>query len=567
MTFKDVSEADQIYMKSLIDFGVKPSITMRNIARNAGGLRGVGFLKKDMYNACEKFKKEEIKDGDTKTVLTYFLGKTASDPNFFFRYTRHPKNGIERMFWCHGISQGDYKAFRSVIAFDTTYKVNAYQKPFVVIVNVNHHRKTVPFGVALVTNEKTDTYIWVLKQLKKAGGGVTPHTVVRDGDKAMTSAIEELFPKAHHRLCLWHLMRNIKGHTNRRFCNGFMKCVDRARTPTEFEEAWEDLMKAYPKVRDKKWAKDLYSVKSKWAEAFMVGHFYAGMRSTQRCESMNSSLKTVITSKIMLYRFVELYDQVLEHIRFEEDQDDYISTHKFPVIGGVLTEIKTQAARTYTRNAYNLFCKELGYESRHIVTKMEEDEMHVDGPSVTFWLNDCVVVKECKYVVCFNKKLQSMVCCCMKLELIGIPCRHMFECMKHYGMVELPAGVILRRWKIRAKLHLSDNYKQFQLKKANDQSSSNGRFAFLSALSNQLCRMVSTSYDRSISLKDKLTKMILEVEKEKTVPKEKDIIIEQKFVKKKGRGRPKRMFNELELAEEKTYGLDGHDVDEEGSVS
>ncbi|XP_021737230.1 protein FAR1-RELATED SEQUENCE 5-like [Chenopodium quinoa] len=498
---------------------------MRNIARNAKGIRGVGYLRKDLYNTCEKFKKEEIKDGDTESVLAYLLGKTASDPNFFLRYTRHPTTGVlEKMFWCDEISQGDYKAFGSVIAFDTTYKVNAYHKYFVVIVCVNHHRKTVPFGVALVANETTYTYIWVLKQLLEAGGQFHPYTVVTDGDKAMEKEIRAVLPKADHRLCLWHLMRNVKGHTNRRFCNGFMKCVDGARTPNEFEEAWEDLMKAYPKVRDKKWEKVLYSDKSKWAEAFIVGQFYAGMRSTQRCESMNSTLKTVITSKIMLYRFVELYDQVLEIFRFKEDQDDYISTHKFPVVGGVLTEIKTQAARTYTKNTYNLFCKELNYESRHVVTKVEEDEMHVDGASVTFWLNDCVV-KECRYVVCLNKKLQQMVCCCMKLESIGIPCRHMFECMKHYRMVELPVGVILRRWTIRAKLHLSDNYKQLQLKKTNDQSSSNGRFAFLSALSNQLCRMVSTSYDRSIWLKDKLAKMILEVEKEKTFPNKKEAAV------------------------------------------
>ncbi|XP_021714625.1 protein FAR1-RELATED SEQUENCE 5-like [Chenopodium quinoa] len=193
-TFRDVSEADQIYMKSLID-GVKPSITMRNIARNAGGLRGVGFLKKDLYNACEKFKKEEIKDGDTETVLAYLLGKTASDPNFFLRYTRHPKNGIEKMFWCDGISQGDYKAFGSVIAFDTTYKVNAYQKPFVVIVGVNHHRKTMPFGVALVTNEKTDTYIWVLKRLKKDGGGVTPLLLSQMGTSLWQAQLKKYFQR------------------------------------------------------------------------------------------------------------------------------------------------------------------------------------------------------------------------------------------------------------------------------------------------------------------------------------------------------------------------------------
>ncbi|XP_021721099.1 protein FAR1-RELATED SEQUENCE 5-like [Chenopodium quinoa] len=254
---REVTDGDKIRIKALMNSGVKLSITMRNLAQSAGGIRKVGFLKKDLYNTCEKFKREEIKDGDTETVLAYLLGKTASDPSFFLKYTRDDHDGIDKMFWCDGICQADYKAFGKVIAFDTTYKVNAYQKPFVVVVGVNHHRKTVPLGVALIANETTDTNIWVLEQLKEAGGNVAPYTIVTDGDKAMSLAIKTVFPHAHHRLCLWHLMRNIKGHTNKRFCSGFMKCVDGARTPAEFEEAWEDLMKAYDAVRDKKWAQEL----------------------------------------------------------------------------------------------------------------------------------------------------------------------------------------------------------------------------------------------------------------------------------------------------------------------
>uniref|UniRef100_A0A803MWY6 Protein FAR1-RELATED SEQUENCE n=1 Tax=Chenopodium quinoa TaxID=63459 RepID=A0A803MWY6_CHEQI len=250
---REVTEGDKFCIKALMNSGVKPSITMRNLAQSAGGIREVGFLKKDLYNTCEKFKREEIKDGDTETVLAYLLGKTTSDPSFFLRYTRDDHDGIDKMFWCDGICQTDYKAFGK---------------------RVNHHSKTVPLGVALIANEKTDTYIWVLEQLKEVGGNVAPYTIITDGDKAMAAAITEVFPRAHHRLCMWHLMRNIKGHTNKRFCSGFMKCVDGARTPDEFEEAWEDLMKSYKAVRDKKWAQDLYYDKEKWAEAFMVGQFY-----------------------------------------------------------------------------------------------------------------------------------------------------------------------------------------------------------------------------------------------------------------------------------------------------
>uniref|UniRef100_A0A803MQV6 MULE transposase domain-containing protein n=1 Tax=Chenopodium quinoa TaxID=63459 RepID=A0A803MQV6_CHEQI len=332
---------------------------MRNLALTTGGIREVGFLTKDLYNTCEKFKKQEIKDGDTETVLAY---------------TRDDYDGIEKMFWCDGICQADYKAFGSVITFDTNYKVNAYNKPFVVIVGVNHHRNTVPLGVTLIANEKIDTYIWVLRQLLEAGGNVAPYIVVTDGDKYMATTIEEVFPHAHHRLCLWHLMRNIKGHTNRCFCSKIMKCVDGARTPSEFEQTWEDLMKAYDEVRDKKWAQDLYNDKEKWAEAFMVGQFYA------------------------------------------------------------------------------VFCKELEFESRHIVTKVKEEKGHRDGSSTTYVLNDCVV-KDCNYIVCYNDKLKQLGTHCQARSQGVAP-----PVIKRGGFVELLKKFMPRTYNVGDAATATDSY-------------------------------------------------------------------------------------------------------------
>ncbi|XP_021717466.1 uncharacterized protein LOC110685283 [Chenopodium quinoa] len=54
-------------------------------------------------------------------------------------------------------------------------------------------------------------------------------------------------------------------------------------------------MKAYPKVRDKKWAKDLYSDKTKWAEAFMVEQFYADNQNKCKCPWEKKHGKIVCT--------------------------------------------------------------------------------------------------------------------------------------------------------------------------------------------------------------------------------------------------------------------------------
>lgn len=259
-----------------------------------------------------------------------------------------------------------------------------------------------------------------------------------------------------------------------------------------------------------------------------------GMRSTQRCESMNSTLKTVMNEKIMLYKFVEKYDGVLENIRFEEDGDDYNSSHTFPVIEGILPEIKNEAAKAYTRRSYEVFCKEMSYEARHIVIDTKTNKDHIDGETHSYLLSD-VVRKSSRYLVVHNIKINRMACCCMKLNSTGFPCRHMFAVMKFKGMTELPQGCILRRWTMRAKLHITNSTEHLQLQKDDDEKAATGRYAFLITLSCQLCRMVSTSYERSTWLRDKLAKMLLDTERDKVFPKKKDVVVETK-VKRKGKG-------------------------------
>ncbi|KAL4297224.1 hypothetical protein GQ457_12G010220 [Hibiscus cannabinus] len=106
--------------------------------------------------------------------------------------------------------------------------------------------------------------IKVLEQLIAAEDGYKPLTVITDRDKAMANAISKVLPEAKHRLWLWHLLRNVKLYDNIKFREGFMKCVDKCRSQTDFEKAWKELICKHD-CQDKKWAKDLYEDKEKWA--------------------------------------------------------------------------------------------------------------------------------------------------------------------------------------------------------------------------------------------------------------------------------------------------------------
>ena len=98
----------------------------------------------------------------------------------------------------------DYAAFGDVLVFDTTYRTNAYKKPFVILAGVSNHFMTTIFGCALLPDETMETYTWVLEMLMEAMDGKRPISVVTDGDRAMRQAIKRVIPNCRHRLCSWH---------------------------------------------------------------------------------------------------------------------------------------------------------------------------------------------------------------------------------------------------------------------------------------------------------------------------------------------------------------------------
>lgn len=108
-----------------------------------------------------------------------------------------------------------------------------------------------------MVNENEATFVWELQQLIEAGDGFRPLTIITDGDKAMANAIGKVLPEARHRLCLWHIMRNVKVHLKGKFLDGFIKCV-KCRTPNDFESAWKELVDIYS-IQERRWAKDFYA--------------------------------------------------------------------------------------------------------------------------------------------------------------------------------------------------------------------------------------------------------------------------------------------------------------------
>nr|GEX95326.1 protein FAR1-related sequence 5-like [Tanacetum cinerariifolium] len=79
-----------------------------------------------------------------------------------------------------------------------------YGYKFVPFTSIDHNQKCVTFGAALLSDETTESFCWMLEAFLKTHKKHPPFAVT-DQDGALRNAIVKMFPESHHRLCMWHI--------------------------------------------------------------------------------------------------------------------------------------------------------------------------------------------------------------------------------------------------------------------------------------------------------------------------------------------------------------------------
>jgi len=159
MSRRKIPKETQKEISRMQEVGIAPHFIMRNLAKQAGSYQNLGFLKQDVNNYVKKLRRDALEYGDAEFVLAYLEGKKSVDPSFFMRYTKDEDGSLGNLFWYDRESRIEYKTFRHVLVLGTAYKYNAYNKPLIVLVGVNHNHKTIPFGCALAVHKKKESFI------------------------------------------------------------------------------------------------------------------------------------------------------------------------------------------------------------------------------------------------------------------------------------------------------------------------------------------------------------------------------------------------------------------------
>jgi transposase-like protein len=167
------------------------------------------------------------------------------------------------------------------VSLDTTYVRNKYKMPLALFVGVNQHYQFILLGCALISDESTTTFSWLTRIWLKAMGGQAPKVIITDHDKALKSAVSEVFPDACHRFCLWHILGKvsenlghvIKQHEN--FMPKFEKCIYKSWTNEEFEKRWWKILERF-ELKEDEWMQSIYEDRKLWVPTYMKDVCLAG---------------------------------------------------------------------------------------------------------------------------------------------------------------------------------------------------------------------------------------------------------------------------------------------------
>ncbi|XP_047941420.1 protein FAR1-RELATED SEQUENCE 5-like isoform X4 [Salvia hispanica] len=355
--------------------------------------------------------------GDAQELIDNLYQQGVEDPEFFFRIKLDDGGRICSIFWRDSRMKEDYMIYGDVVVFDTAYRTNKYNLICIPFVGINNHWKNVMFGCAFMTNEKTESFEWLFEVFKKSMEGQSPMTLFTYPDQAIGNAKKK-------------------------------KCVTGCRNGDEFEKCWRSMVSIYG-LQDNSWFKRLYDLRHKWSAAYNNDIFSAGILSSQKSESINTTIGFNAKETANLNDLCIIFKNIVERWRSNERNDELQCSREKPTSCLPLTGFLKHASEVYTQTIFKDFEKEfLKSISTSIRFLSEEHDVklyHVtEADEIT------------SYQVNFNAVDFSVSCSCKRFEECGLLCCHCLRIMHVHSIPQIPECYIKRRWTKFAKQDLWD---------------------------------------------------------------------------------------------------------------
>ncbi|GJU18407.1 FAR1-related sequence 5-like protein [Tanacetum coccineum] len=378
------------------------------------------------WNNFKRGMNKFIGERDAQMLVDKMVKRKEHVPEFSF-YHHTIKNKLVRMFWADETMKCNYVAFGDIVSFDATYDTNKYDMVFVPFTGIDHHQKCVSFGAALLSDETTESYAWMLTSFLKVHKK-QPILAVTDQDGALRNAILQVFTQSHHRLCMWHITQKLPAKVlgdvdvDSDFRKDFHKLVWNVYiTPSVFQERWHALIQKY-NLSDNKWLSDMYEIRDRWVPGYFSEVPLCGlMKTTSRSESSNAFFQVYSHHGNSLVHFMLCFESAMEKQRYTQRVLDNENAEKAPVM---LTKLPIE------RHACAIGYRSVGDVEECIIRQRDKRR---------------TTVVEAK--VSHNQEDGSFECSCGHYNRHGFLCRHVFCVFGTLGMDTIPENYISRRWR------------------------------------------------------------------------------------------------------------------------
>lgn len=396
--------------------------------------------------------KLKIKHGDAQVIHDYFCRVQLTNPSFCYLMDLSDEGLLRNVFWINSRSRAAYAYFSDVVIFDTTCLSHKYEIPLFAFVGVNHHSQHILLGCGVLGDETFETYIWLFRAWLTCMLGHPPHTIITDHCKIMQSAISEVFPRAHHRICLSHVVQRIHEnlgalHDYEAFQAMLNRAVYDSLKVDEFEMAWEDMIRHFG-IADDEWLHALHEERERWAPVYCKDTVFAGMSTFQKGESLIPFFNGYVHQQTSLKEFFDIYEQVLQKKHQQEVLDDFESRDSSPVLR-TNCYYELQLSKVYTNEIFRRFQDEVAMMS----SCFSITQVHASGPLITYMIKERLDEDNLNlgdvrnFEVMYDKTGAEVRCICSCFNTRGYLCRHALCVLNFNGLEAVPYQYILSRWR------------------------------------------------------------------------------------------------------------------------
>ncbi|CAH8351312.1 unnamed protein product [Eruca vesicaria subsp. sativa] len=389
-----------------------------------------------------------VETGDFRILLDFLSRMQVLSSNFFYSVDLGDDQRVKNVFWVDAKSRQSYVSFCDVVSLDTTYVRNKYKTPLAVFVGVNQHYQYMVLGCALLSDESSATFSWLMNTWLKAMGGHAPKVLITEQDVVMNSVVPEIFPNTRHCVFLWHVLIKVSenlGHVAKQhedFTAKFEKCIYKSWKEEDFARRWWKILAKFG-LKEDQWMQSLYEDRRKWAPSYMTDVLLAGMSTSQRGDSVNAFFDKYLHKKTSVQEFVKLYDTILQD-RFEEEaKADSEMWNKQPTMKSP-SPFEKSVSEVYTPAVFKRF--QIEVLGAIACSPREENR---DATCSTFRVQDFENSQE--FVVTWNQAKAEVSCICRLFEYRGYLCRHTLNVLQCCHLSSIPSQYILKRWTKDAK--------------------------------------------------------------------------------------------------------------------